>query len=59
MTKKYEEEFKNFTKCGIFNNVYVGFDVKVRDGKCGGSAHKDCNIKFKFIINCHCIVQRK
>ena len=32
MAKKYDEEFKNFTKCGIFNNVYVGFDVKVRDG---------------------------
>ena len=44
MTKKYDEEFKNFTKCGIFNNVYVGFDVNVRDGKCGGSAHKDCNV---------------
>ena len=47
MTKKDDEGFKDFTKCGIFDNVYVDFDVKVRDGKCRGSAHKDCNIKVK------------
>ena len=51
--KKYNEDFKNFTKCWICDNIYVdGGDVKVRDhchitGKCRGSAYRDCNIKVK------------
>ena len=31
ITKKDNEDFKNFTKCWICDNVYVEGDVKVRD----------------------------
>ena len=52
MTKKYDEDFNNSTKCWICDNVYVKSDVKVRDHchitvKYRGSAHKDCTIKVK------------
>ena len=40
------------TNCWICNNTYIHGDVKVRDhchitGKCGDSAHRDCNINVK------------
>ena len=31
MTKEDDEDFKNSTKCRIFDNAYVDSDVKVRD----------------------------
>ena len=48
MTKE-NEYFKNSTKCWICDNDYVGNNVKVKNhchfnGKCRGSAHRDCNI---------------
>ena len=47
-------DYKNFTKCQIFDNVYFNGDIKVTDrchitGNYRGSAHKDCNTKFKLI----------
>ena len=41
--------------------VYVDGDLKVRDkchitGKYRGSAHRDCNIKFKLEVVLYCIV---
>ena len=50
MNKKDYEDFKNSTKCWIYDNDYVDGYVKVRDachitGKYRGSAHGDCNIK--------------
>ena len=52
MTKKDDEEFKNSTKCWIFDNVYVEIDVKIRDNcditrKYRSSVYKDCNTKVK------------
>ena len=52
MTKEYNEDFKDSTKCWICNNDYVDHDVKVRDQchitrKYRGSAHRDCNINAK------------
>ena len=52
MTKEDNENFKNYTKCQIWDNEYVDNDVKVRDhchitGKYRGSAHRDCNINLK------------
>ena len=52
MTKKDNKDFKNSTKCWIWDNYYVDTDVKVRDhchitGKYRGSAHRDCNINLK------------
>ena len=52
VTKEDNESFKNSTKCWIYDNDYVGNDVKVRDhchitGKYRGSAHRDCNINLK------------
>ena len=52
MTKEDDEDFKNSTKCWIYDNNYVEGDVKVRDhchitGKYRGSAHRDCNIDIK------------
>ena len=49
MTKKYNEDFENYTKYWICDHVYIGCDVKVRDhchitGKYRGSVHRDCNI---------------
>ena len=46
------ENFKNSTKCWIYDNNYVDNEVKVRDhchisGKYRGSAHRDCNINLK------------
>ena len=31
MNKEDNEDFKNSTKCWIYDNTYVGSDVKVRD----------------------------
>ena len=31
MTKEYNEDFKNPSKCCIYDNDYVDNDVKVRD----------------------------
>ena len=31
MTEKYDEDFKNSTKCWICDNVYVNGNVKVGD----------------------------
>ena len=52
MTEKVNGDFKNSTKCWICINAYVEGDVTVTDhcsvtGKYRGSAHRDCNIKFK------------
>ena len=52
MTKEGNEDFKNSTKCLIWDNEYIDTDVKVRDhcyifGKYRGSAHRDCNINLK------------
>ena len=43
MTKKDYEDFKNSTKFGICDHVYVEGDIQVRDH----SAHRDCNINVK------------
>ena len=50
MTKKNNEDFKNSTKCWIWDNDYVDGYVKIRDhchvtGKYKGSAHSYCNTK--------------
>ena len=52
MTKEGNKDFKNSTKCWIFDNDYIHTDVKVRDhchitGKYIGPAHRDCNINLK------------
>ena len=52
MSKEDNEDFKNYTKCWIYDNDYIDNDVKVRDhfhitGKYRGSAHRDCNINLK------------
>ena len=52
MTKEDNEDFKNSTKCWIYDNVYVDNDVMVRDhcrisGKYRGCAHRDFNINLK------------
>ena len=52
MTKKYNEDFQNSSKCWICDNGYVDNNVKVRDhchitGKYRRSAHRDCNINVK------------
>ena len=49
MTKKYNEDFENSTRCWICNSDYIDNDVKIRDhchitGKYRGSVHRDCNI---------------
>ena len=49
MTKEYNENFENSTKCWISDNDYIDGDVKVRDhchvtGKYRSSTHKDCNV---------------
>ena len=52
MNKEDNEDFKNSTKCWIYDNDYIDTDVKVIDrchitGKYRGSGHKDCNINLK------------
>ena len=52
MTKEDNENFKNSTKCWVYENDYVDNDVNVRfhchmTGKYRGSAHRDCNINLK------------
>ena len=52
MNKEDDEDFEEFTKYWIYDNVYGDGDVKVRDHchitrKYRGSAHRDCNIKVK------------
>ena len=52
VTKKDDEEFKNSTKCWIFDNVYAEIDVKIRDNcditrKYRSSVYKDCNTRVK------------
>ena len=52
MTKKDNEDLKDYTTCCICDNDYVGNDVKVRDhyhitGKYRDSAHRDFNINLK------------
>ena len=52
IAKKDGEDFKNSTKCWIYDNVYVDDDAKMSDhchitGKYRGSVCKDCNIKIK------------
>ena len=46
--KKHNEDFKNSTKCWIYDNVYIEGDVKVRDychfRNHTGSTHRDCKI---------------
>ena len=53
IAKKDGEDFKNSTKCWIYDNVYVDDDAKMSDhchitGKYRGSVCKDCNI-IKFL----------
>ena len=52
MTKEDNEDFKNSSRCWIYNNDYINTDVKIRDhchvtGKYKGCAHGDCNINLK------------
>ena len=52
MTKEDNEDFKNSTKCCIFDNDYIDNYVKVRDhchitGKYRRSARSDGNINLK------------
>ena len=52
MVKKDSEDFENFTKCCIGDNVYNEGDVKVRDhfhitGRYKRSPQKDCNVNIK------------
>ena len=52
MTKEYDEDFENSTRCWIYDNFYIWGYVNVTDhclitGKCRGSAHRDCNINVK------------
>ena len=52
MTKKDNADFKNSTKCWIYDNEYIDNDVKITDhchitGKYRGSAHRDCDINRK------------
>ena len=51
-TKKDNKDFKNSTKCWIFDSTYVDGDVKVRDhchttGIDSASADRDCSINIK------------
>ena len=52
VTKEDNENFENSTRCLICDNYYVDGDAKIRDhchmnGKCKGSAQRDCNISVK------------
>ena len=52
MTSEDNENFKNYSKCWIYDNDYVDNNVKVRGhyhitGKYRGSAHRDSNINLK------------
>ena len=48
MTKEDDEDFQNFSKCSICDNVYVkGDDHCHITERCRGSAHRDCNINVK------------
>ena len=52
MTREYNKDLENSTKCRISNSDYVYNDVKVRDHchitrKYGGSANRDGNINLK------------
>ena len=52
MATEDNEDFKNYTKCWICDNVYIDTDFKVRDhchiiGKYKSSAHRDCNINLE------------
>ena len=44
MTKEYDEDFENSTRCWIYDNLT---DHCLITGKCRGSAHRDCNINVK------------
>ena len=52
MTKEYDEDFKNSTKCWICDNAYVGGDIKAKGhchiaGKYGDSPQRYRNINVK------------
>ena len=53
VTKQYDEDFENSTKCWICENDSLDVtDVKVRDcchitGKYRSSGHVDCSVKVK------------
>ena len=52
MTKEDNENFRDSTKCWIYDNDYIDTDVKARGhchitGKNRGSAFRDCNTNFK------------
>ena len=52
MTSEDNENFKNYSKCWIYDNDYVDNNVKVRGhyhitGKYRDSAHRDSNINLK------------
>ena len=52
MTKENNEDFKDSTKCLIYDNDYVDNDVKVGNcchitGKYRSFAHSNCNINLK------------
>ena len=68
MTKEDNYDFKNYTKCGIFDNHYdiydydydYGNDVKARDychitGKYRCFAHRDCNVNLKLNHKIHVV----
>ena len=69
MTKEDDEDFKNSTKCWIYDNDYVANGVKVRErdhcnitGKYNVSAHRNCNINLNLnhnlkIFDSHLIMQ--
>ena len=52
ITKEDDEDFENYTKCGICINVYADADVEIRDHchiseKYRASAHRNCNMNVK------------
>ena len=56
MTDDDEKKFQNTTSCHICNKQYTDKDIRVRDhchisGKYRGSAHQECNLKFRIEPN--------
>ena len=52
MTKENKRDFKKATRCYICDKPYIDNDIRVRDhchitGEYRGSAHQECNLKFR------------